>query len=343
MMVVHDRRLDHLRALAALWVFGFHYWHFVAHPLFAPLDSWNLFEILVYHGYFGVSLFIVLSGYLFSKLYLVRCRFDWVVFWFKRLLRIVPPLLPVFAGWVWVAGKPWEEFWRWLLNPLNLNATSYPSELGHLWSINRELQCYAVFPLLWWLHRCYGVPGLIVAWVITMLASLGYGLWTNSLLDFYHSFWLRLSEFCTGVLMGRLSATLMKGFRLTSMLILFLGILAFHHWNHWRAPLNYSVSGVLDFLLLGCLLAVLIMAYERTRWHLPWLDAGLAGVGKISYSFYLIHFPLLLSAHSYIDTLSGSLMGQGWILLAMTLVLATLFYWLVERPALKLKRVVNES
>ncbi|NOR79970.1 MAG: acyltransferase family protein, partial [Methyloprofundus sp.] len=84
----YSEKINHLRAVAAFWIFVFHYYHFIAHSFFAPLASLNPFLLLVYHGYFCVYLFFILSGFLLAKSY--TKQLDLKHFFAKRIGRIFP-------------------------------------------------------------------------------------------------------------------------------------------------------------------------------------------------------------------------------------------------------------
>lgn len=61
--------LDHIRALAAYLVFCWHFLHWSkGSPIPFSYDAYVPFLSLVNEGHIGVSIFMVLSGYLFAKI-----------------------------------------------------------------------------------------------------------------------------------------------------------------------------------------------------------------------------------------------------------------------------------
>lgn len=91
----HFIALDHVRAIAAMLVFSWHFMHalhgspvpFEGAPIWGPL-------VLFDEGHVGVALFMTLSGYLFAKL-LDGKKVLFRLFFFNRLLRLMPLLLVV--------------------------------------------------------------------------------------------------------------------------------------------------------------------------------------------------------------------------------------------------------
>lgn len=89
----HWIALDHIRAIAALLVFS---WHFLHWDSGVPIPFGGapaIFPIAIFdEGHTGVSLFMVLSGYLFAKL-LDGKDVDYLPFFWNRALRLLPLLI----------------------------------------------------------------------------------------------------------------------------------------------------------------------------------------------------------------------------------------------------------
>ena len=92
--------LDHLRGLAALLVFFFHSCHLIAHKLQSDLpydlSFWptaeNPFSSLILEGHTAVSLFFVLSGFVFTVGSSNR-KLNFTGFYRNRFLRTYPLFL----------------------------------------------------------------------------------------------------------------------------------------------------------------------------------------------------------------------------------------------------------
>jgi|GEM_PF-4028732 len=95
----HYVALDHVRAIAAMLVFVWHFLHglhgspvpFEGTPVWGPL-------VLFDEGHVGVALFMTLSGYLFAKL-LDGKRVVYHLFFWNRALRLMPLLLFLLRRW----------------------------------------------------------------------------------------------------------------------------------------------------------------------------------------------------------------------------------------------------
>lgn len=93
----HFVALDHVRAIAALLVF---LWHFVHGPIgypvpFSGAPVWGPL-VLSDEGHVGVALFMTLSGYLFAKLLDAR-HILFFRFLMNRALRLFPLMFFVLA------------------------------------------------------------------------------------------------------------------------------------------------------------------------------------------------------------------------------------------------------
>ena len=138
--------IDGLRAIAVLFVIGFH-----------------TFPALFPGGFVGVDVFFVISGYLITGILLRNLRerrFSFLDFYGRRIRRIFPALLLVLAaclavGWYVLIPDEFQDvarhtlasagfFSNWLLWHHNVyfatNADTRP--LQHLWSLAVEEQFY---------------------------------------------------------------------------------------------------------------------------------------------------------------------------------------------------------
>lgn len=285
-----SEKVNHLRAVAAFWIFVFHYYHFIAHPFFAPLNSFNPFELLAYHGYLFVYVFFILSGYLLAKAY--SDKLDLKAFFLKRVARIFPAyyLCIVLYSLLFATSMPDLGL---LLTIFSFDLGDYPGVIGHLWFINRLLECYLSFPLLWWVAKKSGGAGLAS---IYLLCLLGGGYWVielhATLPDYYFSFVLCLSFFIVGILSGHQTLKAPNKRYLTILVIIFfIALLEWFHQSTWQNPLTYSWVSFIWLNYIAVLFFILIRAYLFLPITLPFFISGLMQkMGDISYNFYLYHF-----------------------------------------------------
>ena len=141
--------LDHLRALAIIMVFVFHYGHIFPHP------EWT--NTISNFGWTGVDLFFVLSGYLIASQLFASIAatgtFSLKEFFIKRFFRILPAYFVVVA--LYFLFPPLRErealapLWKYLTFTQNIGLDlRTQGTFSHAWSLCVEEQFYLLFPLL---------------------------------------------------------------------------------------------------------------------------------------------------------------------------------------------------
>lgn len=166
--------LDHLRALAILLVFFFHYSAMFAHP------AW--LENIARVGWTGVDLFFVLSGYLIAGQLFQKVdsgkNISLKEFYTKRFFRIIPAYLLVVAVYFTLPSFHEKEalppLWKFLSFTQNfgLNPKDYGT-FSHAWSLCVEEQFYLLFPLVL-LGMLYYKKGRWSVYFILGLFLLGF-------------------------------------------------------------------------------------------------------------------------------------------------------------------------
>ena len=151
MMLVTEKKLyglDHLRALAIVLVFVFHYGRIFPHP------EWT--NTISKFGWTGVDLFFVLSGYLIaSQLFLKISEgksISFRDFFVKRFFRIIPAYLVVVAIYFLFPYVHEREalapLWKYLTFTQNLGLDlRTQGTFSHAWSLCIEEQFYLLLPL----------------------------------------------------------------------------------------------------------------------------------------------------------------------------------------------------
>lgn len=141
--------LDHLRALAIILVFLYHYGRLFGHP------EW-VGDICKF-GWTGVDLFFVLSGFLIASQLLQQYDKSNTIFagefYVKRFFRIIPAYLTVVA--IYFLVPAFREFeglsplWKYLTYTQNfgLDLKLYHC-FSHAWSLCIEEQFYLFLPLM---------------------------------------------------------------------------------------------------------------------------------------------------------------------------------------------------
>jgi peptidoglycan/LPS O-acetylase OafA/YrhL len=345
--------LDALRGVAALAVVIWHWQHFFAvNGDFA--DGWTramqpafwLLKPLYLQGWAAVDLFFVLSGFVFFWLYgnAIRARAtgagQFALLRFSRLyplhlvtlvaVAILQSLfLRVHGQFFIYQANDARHFLMQLLFVQNWWPQAPQSFDGPSWSVSVEVLLYGVF-----FAACR--LGLSAGWRAGILAIAGVPLlWVDG----------HIARGVIGFFMGGAmvaawralrvqpqAATIARGLMI-AVCATWLGLyVALQH--DWLASgeANKAFALLFDFVL--CPLTVLALALrEDVRARSSWLGF----LGDISYSTYLLHFPLqlglaLLAAHY---AWSPASFMQGWVMLAfyaVLIMLGALSYRFFERP-----------
>jgi peptidoglycan/LPS O-acetylase OafA/YrhL len=163
--------LDLLRAAAIVTVMGY---HLASHGFDMPTIG--------RHGWIGVDLFFVLSGYLIGWQVLRQIAQgqapDWQAFLLRRALRVLPAYLSVLALYLWLPD--WREaetmapLWRFLTFTVNLfpDYQRYRA-YSHAWSLCVEEHFYLLFPVAaWWLAGRRGQWRVVATFALLFAGGL---------------------------------------------------------------------------------------------------------------------------------------------------------------------------
>ncbi|MDQ2701761.1 MAG: acyltransferase [Pseudomonadota bacterium] len=336
----HLDALDGMRGAAVLIVMASH-WSNAGFGLL-PLSMGGT-------GKSGVYLFYVLSAYLLTRLMLLRGARTgfaharlWGDYALRRVLRIWPLYLVVLLlSWVLtvqgVAGWHYQIGTESLLRHLTLREGQ-----SVLWSIPVEFTFYFLLPLLVvaaaWLRR--RAPAWMEATVAILLLAAVLAAWPPGRAPVNdYRLWHYLPVFLCGVYAARIDLDLAAGEHKRSWPWMLAGLAALlalvatvpQVWAWLSATPLRPELGHRWFLFFGVSWAVLLLAVlHGPRWlRQPFASRGLRLVGIVSFSAYLWHMPVLDFVRMH-WTLRGAL--HGWIALLLSLGLASLSWWCLERP-----------
>ena len=347
----HYVALDHVRAIAAMLVFAWHFLHglhgspvpFGDAPIWGPL-------VLFDEGQVGVALFMTLSGYLFAKL-LDGKRVIYHLFFWNRILRLMPLLLLVIAinalGEALASSKLLAA-WSYLRSiPGGLVFPTWPN--GG-WSITVELHFYLLLPLLLLLvRRWHQGLWLLLAFAIALRA--GYHAWTGEVQSLaYATIFGRIDQFVLGIMAFHGRAYFIgRHTRATAMAVAFITL---YWWfdrsgGFYLQPSYPSPSRLWIVLptLEGAAFAGLIAWYDESFLHKDGsLSKLFAILGEYSYSIYLLHFYFVFAVaqwiHANVLDLSNFYVALPVSVLAFIAMIPIgyLSMRFVERPFLRLRR-----
>lgn len=314
--------------------------------------------VLFYHvgfgfgGYVGVDVFFVISGYLITGLLLKDIdlgRLSVAVFYERRIRRIMPPLVVMVVatlavGWWLLLAEDYKElgqsvvaqallvsnvfFWR---ESGYFEQSSDLRPLLHTWSLGVEEQFYVFFPLVLLVLKKAFRRLLWPVLLLTMAASFALSVWWSRALPEAGFYLLptRAWELLLGAVLAlapaRFAAPRQRGLAEALGVAGLLMILASMFLYDTRTPFPGAAA------LLPCAGAALVIACGTRSiagrvlaW--PWL----VGIGLVSYSLYLWHWPLLVFA-KYWSYFPLTVL-QRVLLLAASGVLALLSWKWVEQP-----------
>lgn len=344
----HFVALDHVRALAAYLVFCWHFLHFnTGYPV--PLDYTPSFPpfALLDEGHTGVSLFMVLSGYLFSKL-LSNKTIVFRLFLWNRAIRLLPLLVVVIllAGLErHLAGKDLR-----LYVELVAKGILYPTLPNGGWSITTELHFYLVLPcLLWALRRHDWLPFALLGCAIALRTVLHAVLGEVQTLA-YWTFVGRFDQFLLGMLAFRHSGTIRANGRWVAAAL--LGFIMLWWWfdavgGYYAMPSYPSPSRLWIVLPTteGAAYALAIAWYDQQQRGTPGPVSRLVGrLGDYSYAIYLLHpffvFRLARLVHEHIMDLSDFRVALLWSTLAYMAMAVPgyLSFRFIEAPFLRYRK-----
>ena len=316
-------QLDGLRAVACLAVVLFH------------LDPHGQFS----GGFIGVDIFFVLSAYLITG---VLCRnmttsntLELRSFYWNRFLRLAPALglfllaYILFAPLFW-PGKP--HIRDSVLVALYITDYSYPlldapRYLRHTWSLAIEEKFYLLWPfaLLALLRAKHPVTLLVLVW---LCLTLWRAVWTGQWEQYYYRFDTRATGLIAGAAL--FFALRARPFRVPGALIVLAAatLLAVA----FNADIRHSAF-VITLAELAAVVLVAGLVTGGNGWWMPLLANPVSVfLGKLSYGIYLWHFPIALFLRSKMDFLPSLLSTLG-----LSVILAALSYWTVEKWARNLK------
>jgi peptidoglycan/LPS O-acetylase OafA/YrhL len=314
-------------------------------------------------GYVGVDVFFVISGFLISTHLLTGLERDgrvrFAAFYARRARRILPASLVVLAlsivgAMIWVppllrtrvlqdavATALYVPNYAYAVQGTDyLAQSSTPSLFQHYWSLGVEEQFYLLWPallgLVWFVGR-RSRRALAVVLVVVVASSLACAVWLTAVEQpwAFFSLWSRAWELGAG---GLVALALRVRPRVLPPLpaavagwvgvggivvaaVLYSGGTVF---PGWAAVLPVAATGL-----------VILAGGTPTRFG-PQVVLGTRPfqfLGLISYSLYLVHWPVLQLAQAAVGYYDPLPLWATSLLAAFSVPLAWLLYRLVEDPA----------
>jgi peptidoglycan/LPS O-acetylase OafA/YrhL len=314
--------VEYARGVAAFMVMWFHFTYILPE---GPLRTSGLY------GYLGVEVFFVISGFIIPysmDLRQYRIGRDARSFIARRIVRLEPPYLtsvllilcvPYLAGltpWFDASDITAHDLYRASLHLLYIVPWAGEDWFSTVyWSLAIEFQYYffmlALAPLLLYRKNLWPQRALFLVIIVISCCS------SESRLLFMY-----LPIFAFGFI---------------QFLFMRRGMMLWECCG-WAVAFAAATSAQDATWMIG---AVIALAALNTPW--PTRSTLLMFLGTISYSLYLLHGAI----GSSVDTILGRLLRipptlELLVQIAVALLLATLFWWLVERPSTLLSKRLGQ-
>ncbi len=349
--------IDGLRGLAALSVFTFHGWLYTM-PTPDASDRSTVGDYAVHELRLGLVLFFVLSGFLLSRPWFAaaldeRRPPDLRRYLRSRLARIAPAYYLALVGSIcllWgLSGTPGlrlppaSELPLFFAFAQNTSPTSVMKLNPPMWSLAVEVSFYLVLPALGWLAT--KLPARRRAQALIPLALLGLGfLWNWSIAG--HGLGLTFSKTLAAMLpyfaLGMLAALALHGRKpgaaaRRALIVGGVAIVVADAVMKGAMPATgvdaTELFSVTRDVLSGIGFALIIAAAAAAPHGRLLGNRVLAGMGTISYGFYLWHVPVLMFLRGHgllpLDPVLGTAVALG-----PALAVSALSWYVVEQPVI---------
>lgn len=323
-----------LRAIAATMVVMIH--------TGALVDFGAVGQAITSAGKYGVDIFFVISGYTIAKTFSEATGYR--TYLTRRLMRILPLywLVILVALLLWRSGAFSLPTWMETLGSqpdvynffMHLSMLSYldfrvaNSLLGVEWTIPIEVFWYVTLPfLLSFMQRPSKLVGCIfIALLVT--AVLSYV--SKKMLGTSQP--IKWSPIAHGHLffVGAASFYLREQFRTDTsrrpVIMISVAVVLF------IAAVTVQFGGRSEVMALATAVVIVFATPDRVSWFTkPLTVAPMLFLGSISFSIYLLH-NLVLHLMTDFDLLPTSGLGKFLVVYAVTCVLSTLTYLVIEKP-----------
>ena len=346
MKITYRPELDGLRAIAVLLVVFYH----------AKIDFFQ-------SGFIGVDIFIVISGYVITKLFFFN-NYSLGNFIEKRIRRLFPSLIlmiliTTLVSYFFLLPIHFMNLGQSLIanmfsisNFLFFYKTNYwdsailTKPLLHTWSISLEIQFYIFISIIFALFRNYFFKIIIFFFIISLSLILFFDNiffeinFREFNLNNYFLIFSRLWEFLLGSVIAFVLNIKkfdnyfkkLNFFHNLGLLMIFLSLFIV------QTPINYPNLSAF-FPVLGSV--IIILCTNNQNAHFLLNNSFFIHIGKISYSLYLWHFPIFIFIFYSFD-FNLSFLNKIYALL-LTYFLSLISYKFVELPFYKKKILSKKS
>jgi peptidoglycan/LPS O-acetylase OafA/YrhL len=322
----HYPALDGLRGTAILLIVLYHN--------FKPIDTPGS-DLLTFLGWISVDLFFALSGFLITDILLKTAgRKDFLRnFYVRRILRIFPLYYLSLILFLYIV--PWlhlhfdvkyysdNQAWLWgyLQNWLFVvKAQDQTNSLNHFWTLAVEEQFYLLWPLVILLFRKPKYLLIFISTLFVIVPMLRLWVWNKHFpgLHYFNLFtFTRIDSICIGciiALMQRVNREFLKRFTLPLIIFFSAVNIIFYLYNrhHQFTFPHLALVGYSSIAVMFGLVVNAAISGKTKLINLVFNTRILKFFGKISYGFYIFHWPVYLLLYpDLIVWMNG--MAIGWL------------------------------
>lgn len=314
------------------------------------LRGWAILFVLIYHffptilpkGYLGVDIFFVISGFLITSIFLTSKHYSYSEFIKKRIIRLVPSILVTILLCIVVSLIIFLPFdlknlsnstiyslilvpnFYFLLNGGYFGGINELKPLLHFWSLGIEIQFYIFYPLfLIFIKNQFKSHFLLFILLISIISfSLNFFFISYDKINFF-MLPNRIWQFCLGssiffLLKLNYNIKYNNYFNYLFISVIILVVLFDFHFSN------------LFLKLIICIFVGLIIFFGQniSNYNFLFNNIFINFFGKISFSLYLIHWPILVFFKYYLIRKVSNL--ESLILMLLTVLFSYFFWRLVE-------------
>ncbi len=355
MKINYRPEVDGLRTLAVFSVIFFH-----SKIIISDVE---LFK----GGFFGVDVFFVISGYLIASLILKEIKntnkFSFSNFYLRRARRILPALLLVIMvflplAWFYLLPNALVNYSKSILSAIFFGSNFFfyfsEQEYGawsslfepfmHTWSLAVEEQFYIIFPLLVFFLFKYCKDKILLVFIFISLLSICSAYIfedINKSIPFYF-LPTRMWELLAGAILAQIELYKPRTsninlfhqiFPTFGILLIFFSIMFFDDEMK-----NISILAI--FPVIGSLLVIWFINKNEPIYKIL-SSKPFVGLGLISYSLYLWHYPVFAFAR-ITEFVHGSL-DNKFFLGILIILLSIISYRFIEKPFRDKKKISTKK
>ncbi|APY13156.1 hypothetical protein BKD02_01545 [Brucella sp. 09RB8910] len=306
-------------------------------------------NLIFIQGHAGVSLFLVMSGYLMARIFMKYPNATYWEFISNRLIRIAPLFLLLVMGSIALKdGSP--DIFRAAINILTLqfNVDRSILTIAPLWTIATEFQFYLLMPLLAAIIAKQGLRAILLMCVVicffrflVVFHSMQYA--TFSYNAVYFTLLGRFEQFAVGIFIAHRFADISKKARNPIHLIISIALIVAVEYagatnNWWGRDLYQSLFQSLYLVAEGAAFGYLIIAYLSLKTEFR-VEYAFAYLGAASYSIYLLHELII---RNYMSLVPSYLIGVRYdamlIILPIICTVSVLSFKYFETPFLQFRK-----